>query len=144
MTDLISTEPLGSGKTLRRSRNMATSRIASMARFAMSLPEGPTRADIIRIVVAMAMAKDAGAALDKHAAEQFLAGLMKQKQEKVQSGIRRDAAPYDNALREHGFDSDDPMTELMRGRLWDKVMRCLLYTSPSPRDKRQSRMPSSA
>ena len=26
---------------------------------------------------------------------------------------------------------------------WD-VVRCLLYTSPSPRDKRQSRMPSSA
>ena len=25
-----------------------------------------------------------------------------------------------------------------------QVMRCLLYTSPSPRDKRQSRMPSSA
>ena len=25
-----------------------------------------------------------------------------------------------------------------------KVMNCLLYTSPSPRDKRQSRMPSSA
>ena len=25
---------------------------------------------------------------------------------------------------------------------WDKI--CLLYTSPSPRDKRQSRMPSSA
>ena len=25
-----------------------------------------------------------------------------------------------------------------------KVMICLLYTSPSPRDKRQSRMPSSA
>ena len=25
-----------------------------------------------------------------------------------------------------------------------KVMLCLLYTSPSPRDKRQSRMPSSA
>ena len=25
-----------------------------------------------------------------------------------------------------------------------KVMDCLLYTSPSPRDKRQSRMPSSA
>ena len=27
------------------------------------------------------------------------------------------------------------------GRLW---ISCLLYTSPSPRDKRQSRMPSSA
>ena len=26
----------------------------------------------------------------------------------------------------------------------DKVSNCLLYTSPSPRDKRQSRMPSSA
>ena len=26
----------------------------------------------------------------------------------------------------------------------DDAMACLLYTSPSPRDKRQSRMPSSA
>ena len=26
----------------------------------------------------------------------------------------------------------------------DQLLRCLLYTSPSPRDKRQSRMPSSA
>ena len=26
----------------------------------------------------------------------------------------------------------------------DQVLSCLLYTSPSPRDKRQSRMPSSA
>ena len=26
----------------------------------------------------------------------------------------------------------------------DLALRCLLYTSPSPRDKRQSRMPSSA
>ena len=26
----------------------------------------------------------------------------------------------------------------------EKLMTCLLYTSPSPRDKRQSRMPSSA
>ena len=28
--------------------------------------------------------------------------------------------------------------------VYDKVNSCLLYTSPSPRDKRQSRMPSSA
>ena len=27
---------------------------------------------------------------------------------------------------------------------WCEVCNCLLYTSPSPRDKRQSRMPSSA
>ena len=26
----------------------------------------------------------------------------------------------------------------------ERSLRCLLYTSPSPRDKRQSRMPSSA
>ena len=29
-------------------------------------------------------------------------------------------------------------------RLNEQIRRCLLYTSPSPRDKRQSRMPSSA
>ena len=29
-------------------------------------------------------------------------------------------------------------------QLWLACMSCLLYTSPSPRDKRQSRMPSSA
>ena len=33
---------------------------------------------------------------------------------------------------------DDGIKELIRSRV------CLLYTSPSPRDKRQSRMPSSA
>ena len=28
--------------------------------------------------------------------------------------------------------------------IFDGIFTCLLYTSPSPRDKRQSRMPSSA
>ena len=31
-----------------------------------------------------------------------------------------------------------------RKEIWHKGKTCLLYTSPSPRDKRQSRMPSSA
>ena len=31
-----------------------------------------------------------------------------------------------------------------KGTGLDKEINCLLYTSPSPRDKRQSRMPSSA
>ena len=31
-----------------------------------------------------------------------------------------------------------------RDRIVQEVRDCLLYTSPSPRDKRQSRMPSSA
>ena len=34
----------------------------------------------------------------------------------------------------------DVFTEVLR----DKGVRCLLYTSPSPRDMRRSRMPSSA
>ena len=33
---------------------------------------------------------------------------------------------------------------LYDGRDFVKMTNCLLYTSPSPRDKRQSRMPSSA
>ena len=39
------------------------------------------------------------------------------------------------------FDIDPHLVKLM----WDEPFySCLLYTSPSPRDKRQSRMPSSA
>ena len=37
------------------------------------------------------------------------------------------------------------LTELEQNEIdLDKAWHCLLYTSPSPRDKRQSRMPSSA
>ena len=36
------------------------------------------------------------------------------------------------------------LDEAGRGPLFGRVYVCLLYTSPSPRDKRQSRMPSSA
>ena len=34
--------------------------------------------------------------------------------------------------------------ELKDPDFFERLSRCLLYTSPSPRDKRQSRMPSSA
>ena len=47
--------------------------------------------------------------------------------------------------------NDQVYTDLCRGKrvdvfdlYYDKFGNCLLYTSPSPRDKRQSRMPSSA
>ena len=40
---------------------------------------------------------------------------------------------------------DEVVTELRRLTEENEALRtCLLYTSPSPRDKRQSRMPSSA
>ena len=39
------------------------------------------------------------------------------------------------------YNSTDEKLQTWNGEEW---MDCLLYTSPSPRDKRQSRMPSSA
>ena len=44
------------------------------------------------------------------------------------------------------FPSDDNMSKLFESFILEFVepLDCLLYTSPSPRDKRQSRMPSSA
>ena len=59
------------------------------------------------------------------------------------------AIDVDSGASEHYFDD----TPGLRGRLSEyEVLEeprkittaCLLYTSPSPRDKRQSRMPSSA
>ena len=44
---------------------------------------------------------------------------------------------------EVGILGAEPWSEGMRQRIHD-AWGCLLYTSPSPRDKRQSRMPSSA
>ena len=39
---------------------------------------------------------------------------------------------------------DAPFNSLDNICKWVSSLGCLLYTSPSPRDKRQSRMPSSA
>ena len=55
-------------------------------------------------------------------------------------------------MTQHGLQSDDEAarkkSEWTNRLIWDRVfggrMDCLLYTSPSPRDKRQYRMPSSA
>ena len=40
------------------------------------------------------------------------------------------------------LEEEDAKREMSRH--WGEIYSCLLYTSPSPRDKRQSRMPSSA
>ena len=52
---------------------------------------------------------------------------------------------YSRETSNYLVDGDSNLTSLIRSH--DKVRLsegCLLYTSPSPRDKRQSRMPSSA
>ena len=43
----------------------------------------------------------------------------------------------------YNLDSDPPGVDCCPGKGYEDN-HCLLYTSPSPRDKRQSRMPSSA
>ena len=47
-------------------------------------------------------------------------------------------------LKNEDVDALNKMAELLGQTRSDVVRICLLYTSPSPRDKRQSRMPSSA
>ena len=39
---------------------------------------------------------------------------------------------------------DEAIDDYLAEGYYDSAVSCLLYTSPSPRDKRQSRMPSSA
>ena len=52
---------------------------------------------------------------------------------------------YGNASQPYSF-ARKPKKALMEARtlIAECIGACLLYTSPSPRDKRQSRMPSSA
>ena len=66
----------------------------------------------------------------------------------------RTAATYDDLdldpldrralnLIKNGFVMPPPLDEDLAGEL-SQIMTCLLYTSPSPRDRQKSRMPSSA
>ena len=52
------------------------------------------------------------------------------------------------ALKEEGYEvilvNSNPATIMTDRDVADKVYICLLYTSPSPRDRTRSRMPSSA
>ena len=41
-------------------------------------------------------------------------------------------------------DESDSEEDLVKDPDYEPAMRCLLYTSPSPRDRQKSRMPSSA
>ena len=65
-------------------------------------------------------------------------------------GPYSDRSVYDTVMQAYaGFasnqaDPDDGVPTFLRQTAADKVTACLLYTSPSPRDQRGSRMPSSA
>ena len=50
-----------------------------------------------------------------------------------------------NAVKEAGIQQIHPeKMEAFADHLVEKLKSCLLYTSPSPRDRQKSRMPSSA
>ncbi len=55
------------------------------------------------------------------------------------NGTRSEQPPHTVEIVEPFFCGERPVTQAH----WQAII-CLLYTSPSPRDKRQSRMPSSA
>ena len=50
----------------------------------------------------------------------------------------------DSHLTDKGYEQALKSGEALSGINFDKIYSCLLYTSPSPRDQRGSRMPSSA
>eukprot|EP00827_Trimyema_finlayi_P000556 TRINITY_DN1107_c0_g1_i1.p2 TRINITY_DN1107_c0_g1~~TRINITY_DN1107_c0_g1_i1.p2 ORF type:complete len:114 (-),score=38.04 TRINITY_DN1107_c0_g1_i1:10-351(-) len=58
--------------------------------------------------------------------------------EYTEASIQEDCKSLKNTLKEQQQTSHQKEIQL------EKIINCLLYTSPSPRDKRQSRMPSSA
>ena len=73
--------------------------------------------------------------------------------QQVAAEYERDGVPEDWDLEDIHMVTEDRLTQLIgaaAGRLHtarsrnDQVATCLLYTSPSPRDQRGSRMPSSA
>ena len=66
---------------------------------------------------------------------------IKQVAPQYRSFVRKLLHEHDKAMSTHQFDIGDTSKTL--GYLTLPLI-CLLYTSPSPRDKRQSRMPSSA
>ena len=64
----------------------------------------------------------------------------------IQAGAATPAPPVGPALGQHGVNimefvkAYNAATESQKGQ----IIPCLLYTSPSPRDRQKSRMPSSA
>ena len=53
-----------------------------------------------------------------------------------------DARRFEERMKEKRRETPEQRAKRLKD--YELAMNCLLYTSPSPRDKRQSRMPSSA
>ena len=88
--------------------------------------------------------------------EELLAGVEEQKKSRdaategtikdIEVGKVGDWIPKDKLERPESADKDALQLhiEVPDNYVIKKVMTCLLYTSPSPRDRQRSRMPSSA
>ena len=63
-------------------------------------------------------------------------------QVREEDAVRRNLTQRDRHERGEGSGDEGPSSR--EGASYANGKGCLLYTSPSPRDKRQSRMPSSA
>ena len=70
---------------------------------------------------------------------------MEERENKMAAGLEA-AKQADDSLEEAKLTYEKELKEAKEeaANIVEKANNCLLYTSPSPRDKRQSRMPSSA
>ena len=73
--------------------------------------------------------------------------IMKGQLEQQTAGLTRTQMKrslLDQLAAGHDFEVPSTMVDAEFEQIWAQLQHCLLYTSPSPRDQRGSRMPSSA
>ena len=73
-------------------------------------------------------------------------GISAYKSLEVIRGLKKRDVSIKTILTKNGKNFVTPLSisSLSQEKVYEDIFSCLLYTSPSPRDKRQSRMPSSA
>ena len=78
-----------------------------------------------------------GAVTDKQSLDTIILNILNYADDHMEIFKKSKNKPLSELSVEH-------RTMVMKVRQVEDLITCLLYTSPSPRDKRQSRMPSSA